>query len=56
MPSSEAKSRCGDLTGTLKEQCLAQEQGGSTGGTRLPEAGAGKPPPTREAPPPQNPR
>lgn len=56
MPSSEAKSRCADLTGTLKEQCLAQEQGGSTGGTRVPEAGAAKPPPTREAPPPQNPR
>jgi hypothetical protein len=56
MPNPEAKSRCGDLTGTLKEQCLAQEQGVSTGGTRTPEATVAKPPPTREAPPPQNPR
>ena len=56
MPRSEAKSRCADLTGTLKEQCLAQEQGATTGGTRVPEAGVAKPPPTREAPPPQNPR
>jgi hypothetical protein len=56
MPNAQAKSRCADLTGTLKEQCLAQEQGTSTGGTRLPDAGIAKPPPTREAPPPQNPR
>ena len=56
MPNPEVKSRCADLTGTLKEQCLAQEQGASTGGTRLPDAGIAKPPPTREAPPPQNPR
>ena len=56
MPNAEVKSRCADLTGTLKEQCLAQEQGASSGGTRLPDAGIAKPPPTREAPPPQNPR
>jgi hypothetical protein len=56
MPNPEAKSRCADLTGTLKEECLKQEQGASAGGTRLPEPGVAKPPPTREAPPPQNPR
>lgn len=56
MPDDRAKSRCADLTGTLKEQCLEQEQGASGGGTRLPEIGVAKPPPTREAPPPQNPR
>jgi hypothetical protein len=55
MPTDKAKSRCSDLTGTLREQCLAQEQGASSGGTRLPEVDLGKPPPTREAPPPQNP-
>ena len=56
MPNSQAKSRCADLTGTLKEQCLAQEQDASAGATRLPQADVAKPPPTREAPPPQNPR
>ena len=44
----------GDLTGTLREECLAQERNVSAGGTRLPEVVA-KPPPAREAPPPQNP-
>lgn len=52
MPSERAKSRCGDLQGTLREQCLAQERGSSTGGTRLPDADIARP---REAPPPQNP-
>ena len=56
LPDAEAKSRCADLIGTLKAQCLAQEQGAGAGGTRLPQAGVAKPPPTREAPPPQNPR
>jgi hypothetical protein len=57
LPKPEANSRCADLTGTLKEQCLAQEQGSTAGGTvRLPDAEIAKPPPTREAPPPQNPR
>jgi hypothetical protein len=55
-PSDRAISRCNDLTGTLREQCLLQEQGASTGGTRAPEIGVAKPPPPREAPPPQNPR
>jgi hypothetical protein len=56
MPTDRAKSRCSDLTGTLREQCLEQERGASGGGTRVPEIDVAKPPPTREAPPPQNPR
>jgi hypothetical protein len=56
MPSEKAQNRCNDLNGTLREQCLRQEQGGSSGGTRVPDADIAKPPPTREAPPPQNPR
>jgi hypothetical protein len=55
VPTDRAASRCADLTGTLREQCLAQEKGASTGSTRLPEPDVAKPPPTREAPPPQNP-
>jgi len=55
MPDERAKNRCADLQGTLREQCLAQERGASTGGTRVPDADIAKPPPTREAPPPQNP-
>jgi len=55
MPADRATSRCSDLTGSLREQCLAQERGAGSGGTRLPEADAAKPPPAREAPPPQNP-
>jgi len=55
MPGERAKSRCGDLQGTLREQCLAQEKGASTGSTSAPDVERGRPPPTREAPPPQNP-
>jgi hypothetical protein len=49
-------SRCADLTGTLREQCLAQEKGAASGGTTPPDADVVKPPTTREAPPPQNPQ
>jgi hypothetical protein len=58
LPSTErAKRRCNELNGTLREQCLLQEQGASTGGTRDPDAEVVKPPTSpREAPPPQNPR
>jgi hypothetical protein len=56
IPSDKAQNRCNDLSGTLREQCLAQEQGASTGGTRVPDIDVAKPPPPREAPPPQNPR
>ena len=55
MPAERAKNRCADLQGTLREQCLAQERGAGAGGTRGPDADIAKPPPTREAPPPQNP-
>jgi hypothetical protein len=51
-----ATSRCSDLTGTLREQCLARERDAAGAGpTRLPEVDAAKSPPAREAPPPQNP-
>jgi len=51
-----AASRCSDLTGTLREQCVARERDAAgAGSTRLPEVDAAKPPPAREAPPPQNP-
>jgi len=56
VPTDRQISRCADLTGTLREQCLAQDKGGSTGGTAAPEAGVAKPPTTREGPPPQNPQ
>jgi hypothetical protein len=55
-PTDRAKNRCGDLRGTLREQCLKQEQGASSGGTRAPEPDVVRPPSPREAPPPQNPR
>jgi hypothetical protein len=55
MPSDRAVSRCGDLTGTLREQCLARERDAGGGATRLPEVDVVKPPTAREAPPPQNP-
>jgi hypothetical protein len=56
VPTDRQVSRCADLTGTLREQCLAQEKGGSTGGTAAPDADVAKPPTTREGPPPQNPQ
>lgn len=52
--SERASSRCNDLSGTLREQCLLQERGASTGGRSAP--GPAQPPSPREAPPPQNPR
>ena len=56
VPTDRQASRCADLTGTLREQCLAQDKGGSTGGTAAPGADVARPPTTREAPPPQNPQ
>ncbi|HEY1286902.1 MAG TPA: hypothetical protein VGF58_01150 [Burkholderiales bacterium] len=56
VPTDRQVSRCADLTGTLREQCLADEKGGSTGGTAAPDADVAKPPTTREGPPPQNPQ
>lgn len=46
--SERAISRCNELNGTLREQCLLQEQGAGTGGSTAPGP--------RTAPPGQNPR
>lgn len=46
--SDRALSRCNELWGSLREDCLRQERSAGAGATRAPE------PPT--APPPQNPR
>ena len=51
-----ARSRCSDLEGTLRDQCLAQEKGTSAGATRAPDVDTVKPATPREAPPPQNPQ
>jgi hypothetical protein len=52
--SEEAIKRCNELSGSLREQCLLQERGADTGGTRdRPEDRKADP---RVAPPPQNPR
>ena len=56
-PSTEALKRCYELSGTLRDQCLLQERGASTGGTA---DTTGKPagPTVRDpvtAPPPLNP-
>ncbi len=55
--TGRAINRCKDLQGTLREQCLRDASGASTGGTR-PDSPApgpvGRDP--RTAPPPQNPR
>jgi hypothetical protein len=55
VPTDRAASRCSDLTGTLREQCLARERDAGAGATRPPEVDVVKPPTAREAPPPQNP-
>ena len=49
-----AASRCKDLQGTLREQCLKDATGASTGGTRSVPGPIERDP--RAAPPPQNPR
>jgi hypothetical protein len=58
--TSERIKRCNELTGTLREQCLLQEQSSSTGGVSIPGTAPGGPdlkaPPPRIDPPPQNPR
>ena len=56
VPTDRATSRCADLSGSLREQCLAQERDSSGGGSALPQVDVAKPPPTREGPPPQNPQ
>lgn len=56
-PSERAVARCKDLQGTLREQCLKDAAGASTGGTHpdSPALGPVERDP-RTAPPPQNPR
>lgn len=55
-PAQRAKSRCDDLKGTLREQCILEEKSASSGGTIAPDTV----PPGRHAaprdPPPQNPQ
>lgn len=46
--SRRAASRCAQLSGTLREQCLLEQHGAAAGATSVPEP--------RTAPPPQNPR
>lgn len=46
--SRDAASRCIELTGAMREQCLLEQQGAAAGATSAPEP--------RPAPPPQNPR
>ena len=46
--SDRAISRCNELSGTLREDCLRQERNAAAGGTRPSEPAT--------APPPQNPR
>ena len=50
--SEEREKRCMELQGVLREECLLNEKGASSGGT-APEPQSGTPP--RTAPPPQNP-
>jgi hypothetical protein len=58
--AAERLKRCNELTGTLREQCLLQEQSSSTGGVNVPgtaPGGAESQAPTPPLnPPPQNPR
>jgi hypothetical protein len=58
--AAERIKRCRELTGTLREECLLQERGASTGGTSTPgtaPSGAdAKAPGPRTDPPPQIPR
>lgn len=46
--ANRAASRCAELSGALREQCLLEQQGTAAGATSIPEP--------RTAPPPQNPR
>jgi hypothetical protein len=55
-PSDAGNKRCNELTGSLREQCLLQEQGSSTGGTSAPDTGVSRPATPRMETPPQNPR
>jgi len=49
----EREKRCMELSGVLRDECLMNEKGVSSGGTVAPDAQSGTPP--RTAPPPQVP-
>jgi hypothetical protein len=49
----EKQKRCMELSGALREECLLNEKGASSGGTMAPDSQTGAPP--RTAPPPQQP-
>ena len=49
----EREKRCMELNGALRDECLMNEKGASSGGTVAPESQSGAPPLT--APPPQVP-
>jgi hypothetical protein len=53
-PASERVARCHELQGTLRQECLAQENRAGAGGTKGPEARETQPSPPVTAPP-QNP-
>lgn len=56
-PSAERDRRCNELSGSLRDDCLLKEQSASTtGATKAPDSGGAKTAPSRDAPPPQNPR
>lgn len=50
----ERASRCNQLTGTLREDCLRQERNAGVGGSKAPSSEVPPSPPL--TPPPQNPR
>jgi hypothetical protein len=54
--AAERVKRCGELSGSLREDCLRKEQESSTGSTSAPDKGGARTLPERDAPPPQNPR
>jgi hypothetical protein len=54
--SSDRLKRCQELSGTLRDDCLLKEQSSNTGPTKAPDTGGAKTGPSRDAPPPQNPR
>lgn len=54
-PPSERVARCEELQGTLRQECLAQENRAGTGGTKDPQMRETQPSPPLTTPP-QNPR
>jgi hypothetical protein len=54
LPDERVK-RCGELSGSLREDCLKKEQDANSGAS-APDKGGARTAPERDAPPPQNPR